>query len=206
MPPANYNISVTWDGVQSASFPVFINMPYANYTVNTGQYCTAFDHCDCNSTGFYPGLGYTGYVTLNNVYTEDLFNNYITRIGTNETLFNQLWLGSGGWTSPPISNPAQSNWTTGRWNSDYTFPDYFWICTSAPYNFSPEPTYSGTGGTRVFSQTQNYWIGSTTNGSGLCTQASAVDLYTNHGAQSNIQAPAYPATVCANRTTLNTQP
>jgi hypothetical protein len=48
----------------------------------------------------------------------------------------------------------------------------------------------------VFSETQNYYIGSTTtNGSGLCTQASAANLYTNYGAQSNIQPPAYPATV-----------
>lgn len=204
-PPANYNISVTVtrDGVKSAPFPIFINIPYANYVVNTGQYCSAFDKCDCNAAGFYSG--YTGYVTLNNVYTEDLFGNYLTRISTNETLFNQLWLGTGGWTSS-LGNPKQSNWSSAQWNSGYSFPDYYSFCTSTPSSFTPPPTYSGSGGTEFFTETQNYWIESTTNGWGLCTQASAADLYTNHGAQSNVQPPAYPAAVCANRTNLNTAP
>jgi len=180
-------------------------MPYANYVVNKGQWCSSPGSCDCNAANFYPGQNLTGYVTLWNVYTEDLFGNYLTQVGTNEVLFNQLFLGTGGWTSPPFSNPAQSTWATTEWNSNYTFPDYYWICWSGP--LYPPLTSSGSGGPEVFSETQNYYIGnSTTNGYGLCTQANAVELYTNNGSQSNTQPPAYPATVCANRTTLNTKP
>jgi hypothetical protein len=203
LPPPTYNISVvvTWDGVKSASFPIFINMPYANHAADEGQYCSA-GSCDCNA--FYPGKGYTGYITLYNVQTEDLFSNYLTAVGTNEVLFNQLWLGTGGWTG---TNPAQSKWTTAQWNSQYTFPDWYWICTSNPSSLSPPPTSSGSGGAAVFTETQDYYIGSsTTTGSGLCTQANAVTLSTNNGAQSNTQPPAYPATVCANRTPLNKAP
>jgi hypothetical protein len=205
LPPPTYNISVveTWDGVKSASFLIFINMPYSNNAVNEGQYCDPPGTCDCNAGGAYPGD--TGYVTLNNVYTEDLFGNYITKTNTNEVLFNQLYLGTGNWTSA-LGNPGQGNWPPARWNSQITFPDYYYICTSNPSYLSPPPTSSGSGGTEVFSETQNYYIGSTTNGQGLCTQASAADLYTNHGEQSNIRPPAYPATVCANRTPLNSKP
>lgn len=209
LPPGNYNISVvvTWDGVQSAPFPIFINMPYSNLAVNQGQWCSSPGICDCNASNFYPGRGYTGYVTLYNVYTEDLFGNYLTQVGTNEVLFNQLYLGTGGWTDPPLGNPSQSTWPANRWNSNYTFGDYYSICTSNPGSLFPPPTSYGCCGAEVFSETQNYYIGnSTTNGAGLCTQASAVELNTNNGVQSNVQPPAYPATICANRTPLNSKP
>jgi hypothetical protein len=162
--PPNYNISVivTWDGVSSAPFKVFSNMPYANYTVNQGQYCSSPGQCDCNAQGFYPGQ--TGYVTLINVYTQDLFGNFLTPVGTNEVLFHQLYLGTGGWTSS-LGNPSQSKWATSAWNSQYTFPDYFWICSSKPSSLSPPPTSYGSGGTKIFSETQNYYIRSAaTNG------------------------------------------
>jgi hypothetical protein len=57
LPPPTYNISVTvtWDGVKSASFPMFINMPYSNNAADEGQYCSG-GSCDCNA--FYPGKGY----------------------------------------------------------------------------------------------------------------------------------------------------
>jgi hypothetical protein len=161
--------------------------------------------CDCNAANFFAGE--TGYVTLFNVYTEDLFGNYLTQVGTNEVLFNQLYLGTGGWTNPPIGNPSQSTLTTTKWNSQYTFPDYYWICSSNPSSLTPPPTSSRCCGAEVFSETQNYYIGnSTTNGDGLCTQANAVELNTNNGAQSNTQPPAYPEAVCANKTALNGKP
>jgi hypothetical protein len=91
----------------------------------------------------------------------------------------------------PLGNPPQSTWATTSWNSQYTFPDYYSICTSNPSSLSPPPTSSGCCGAEVFSETQNYYIGnSTTNGDGLCTQANAVQLNTNNGAQSNTQPPA----------------
>jgi hypothetical protein len=130
----------------------------------------------------------------------------MTAVGTNEVLFNQLYLGTGGWTSA-LGNPAQSKWTTALWNSQYTFPDWYWICGPSPPSVSPPQTSSGSGGAAVFTETQNYFIGSSaTNGRGLCTQANAVTLNTNNGAQSNTQPPAYPATVCANKTPLNRAP
>jgi hypothetical protein len=98
-------VVVTWDGVKSAPFTVFINMPYSNYVVNKGRWCSSAGSCDCNAANFYPGRGYTGYVTLFDVYTEDLFGNYLTQVGTNEVLFNQLYLGTGGWTSPLSATP-----------------------------------------------------------------------------------------------------
>ena len=205
LPPPTYNVwvVVTWDGVKSAPFTMFINMPYANNSVNKGQYCSPPGSCDCNAAGFKPGQ--TGYVTLYDVYTLDLFSNDISQIGTNEVLFNQLWLGTGNWTAAN-GNPSQASWLPGDWNSQNTFPDFYWICTLDPSYLTPPPTSYGSGGTAVFSETQNYYIGSTTNGDGLCTQAAAVTLYTNHGAASNVQPPAYPATVCANRTPLNQKP
>jgi hypothetical protein len=77
LPPPTYNISVfvTWDGVKSAAFTMFINMPYSNNAVNEGQYCSPAGSCDCNAEGVFPGEDFTGYATLNNVYTEDLFGN-----------------------------------------------------------------------------------------------------------------------------------
>jgi hypothetical protein len=106
LPPPTYNISVfvTWDGVKSASFQMFINMPYANQVVNEGQYCAAFDQCDCNA--FFPGQGYTGFETLNNVYTEDLFTNYMAQTDTNEVLFNQIFLDAPGWDGAPLPDNA----------------------------------------------------------------------------------------------------
>jgi hypothetical protein len=167
-----------------------------------GQYCTAFDQCDCNAEGWFPGD--TGYVTLNNVYTEDLFGNYITKTNTNEVLFDQIFLNAPGWNK--VKDPGQASWTPATWNSANTFPDYYSFCTNAPTAFSPPPTSSGSGGALVFTETQNYYIGGLPVGTGLCTQASAANLYTNHGAQSNIQPPAYPATLCASRAVLNTAP
>jgi len=56
-PPPVYNITVTvtWDGVASAPFPVFINVPYSNTVVNAGQFCNS-NGCDCNAN--WPGRGY----------------------------------------------------------------------------------------------------------------------------------------------------
>jgi hypothetical protein len=181
LPPPTYNISVfvTWDGVKSAAFPMFINMPYANQAVNEGQYCSGFNECDCNAENF-PGSGYTGFVTLNNVYTKDLFGNYLTKVDANEVLFNQIWLDAPGWDGAP--NPLNAYWTPASWNGANTFPDYYSFCTDLPSSYDPEPTSSGSGGTLVFTETQNYYIGNATVGDGLCTQASVANLYTNHGA------------------------
>jgi len=56
LPPANWNVTVTvtWDEVQSVPFRVFINMPYANVTVNTGHYCSG-GQCDRNAPHFFAG-------------------------------------------------------------------------------------------------------------------------------------------------------
>ena len=206
-PPPIYNIqvTVTWDGQLSAPYPVFVNIPYSNTVVNKGQYCTAFNVCDCNAIG---NTGYTGYVTLNYVYVRDLFANALTEIDSNESLFNQQLLGTGNWTSQYFPNPKQSSWEASQWLNSYYFGDYFSICSTNPAFFTPEPTYSGSGGPPVFSETQDYmdWRSLNRNHVGVCTQGASVSLNTNNGDQSNAHIPGYPGTICTNKTTYNTKP
>jgi len=184
-PPADYNITVTatWDDLVSNDVQVFNNIPYYNYVVNEGQYCSSPGVCNCNSSNFYPGQGRTGYVTLIDVYARDLFGNTLVQIPANETLKDQLYLGSGGWTSA-LGNPKPGAWPITAWNSDISFPDYYFVCSPNPSSFTPPPTSYGTGGViAVFTETQNYWSGSAANGSGVCTRVNYVQLYTDHGVQ-----------------------
>lgn len=192
-PPPDYNISVTvtWDGVASLPWPVFINTPYSNTVVDEGEYCSSPGVCNCNA-GFKPGQ--TGYVTLLDVYVRDLFGNALVQIPANETLKNPLYLGSGGWTSS-LGVPAQWQWPLDLWNSEYSFPDYYWICSPNAGSLVPPLTDYGTSGVAaVITLTQNYWVGITTNGYGVCTQVDYIQLYTDHGVQDGAVAPGYPGT------------
>jgi len=206
-PPPVYNVTVTvtWDGMASAPFPVFINVPYSMNVVNMGQYCTAAG-CDCDAVPNTYGL--TGYITLNDVQMLDLFGWGNLPIPVNETLENQLFLGTGSWSVPPLNYPAAGYWTAAQWTSAGTssyFSDFFEVCIGGTLP-TPPPTSSGTGGTSVFTETQKYWVGTTAPWTGVCTQADIVTLYTNHGAQSGAQTPGFPATVCKQGNFLNTKP
>jgi hypothetical protein len=199
-PPADYNISVTatWDGdLASNPVSVFINTPYSNTVVNEGQYCSSPGVCNCAALG---KTGQTGYATLLDVYARDLFANALVQIPANETLHGQLWLNSGGWTSA-LGNPTAGTWPITKWNSEYSFPDYYFICSPNPSSLTPPPTSYGTNGVvTVFTETQDYWIGSTTNGSGVCTQVDFAALYADHGIQGGAEIPGYPGTSECNST------
>ena len=190
-PVYNVTITATWDGEQSPPVYLLVNIPYSNTVVNEGQYCSSPGVCNCNA-GFKPGQ--TGYVTLLDVYVRDLFGNALVQIPANETLKDPLYLGTGGWTSS-LGVPTQGKWPLNLWNSEYSFPDYYWICSPNPGSLTPPLTNYGTSGViAVFTETQNYWIGSTTNGSGVCTQVDYSQLYTDHGVQGGAEIPGYPAT------------
>lgn len=197
----NYNIqvTVTWDGMVSAPFPVFNNVPYSNTVVNAGQFCNS-NGCDCDA--IYPGQNDSGYTTLNQVYVRDLFGNVLTPINLHETLENIKY--TNGWANPPVRPPTATSWIPSYWTG-YWFPDYFGVCLPPGTQSTPPVTGSGSGGTAGLNLTQKYWIGTTSPGFGLgiCTQANVSTLYTNNGAESDIQIPGFPSTICNMGQTLN---
>lgn len=104
----NYNIqvTVTWDGMVSAPYLVFNNVPYSNTVVNAGQFCNA-NGCDCNANN--PGAGLQGFNTLNQVYVRDLFGNALTPIVLHEIALQRIFKGAA---SPGTIHVSHS-WSRG---------------------------------------------------------------------------------------------
>jgi hypothetical protein len=114
-----------------------------------------------------------------------------------ESLEKQMWFGT--YISFPLATP--SNLPIANWNADNTFSDYFSACDNSATNnaMSPPLTSSGnTGTTAIYNSTQKYWVGTTTNTPfvGACVQRNVPNLFTDHGAMTNILVPGIPATIC----------
>jgi hypothetical protein len=224
LPPSQWSIhvTVTYDGIASDPFPVYINTPFSVTTNNMGQYCDASGACDCQATGFFPppppppppppsNSLYVGYVTLSQDRVFDILQNQLdVPIRLHETLENPQLLGGWQGTANPI--PIAGTWgPNGRngWNGDNrTFNDYFSVCSNDTSNLSPPPTFSGQGtSTPVFNVTQKFWIGSvvtlTNPFNGACVQRALLTLFDDHGTSTNEQVPGIPATICSPGNVVN---
>lgn len=191
------HVTVTYNGKASSPFPIFINTPYSMTTSNGGGYCNG-SGCDC------PAFGYTGYIGYINTVghgVADLNGNIMTPIVLNESLEKQQWLDS---TYSGAAFPSASTWTPGQWNGNNTFTDYFWICAPSAGSLNPPPaSYSATGGTVIFNETQKFWVGSGSHFQGTCVERGIVTLYNNHGALTTNYTPITNPADCAQGTTLN---
>ena len=197
--PSSYNIHITavYDGVSSAGFPVYLNTPFA-MTTSASQYCSG-GVCSCDA--FFPREGDHGYITLNVSSVQDILGETLVPIRLNESLENQHFV-AAGWVGSGF--PVAGKWTpaggsgAAPWQSNNTFNDYFYICTTNTTRTPPITSY-GSGTTAIFTETQKFWIGTTTAFSGVCAQRGLVTLYTDHGGNSSVIVPGIPSGTICNR-------
>ena len=181
-------------------FPVFINTPYTLSTSTPGEY---FKNglTGCPALNYPPP--YYGYASAVTHSVSDLIGNTLTPIDTAESLENRHWLyPSYSGAALPNPNPWPATGPNAAWTGN-TFVDVLWICISGT---SPSPqitSYSPSGGTELFNETQKLWVGTTTPFSGACVQRGVVKLYTNHGAITDYITPIVNRNDCNPGTTIN---
>jgi hypothetical protein len=191
------HVTVTYDGTPSSPFPVFINTPF---TMTTSTDVASYT---CQQINGPPPQGSTGWEGYGNVVAHgiaDLVGQTLIPINVKESLEKQTWYPAsyqGG------SNPAATPWLWNQWIGN-TFDDLFSICAATPNNLNPHPTsYNPSGGTRLFDETQKFWIGTTTDFTGVCVQRGVVTLYTNHGRLSPYYTPILNKADCNRGIVLN---
>jgi len=186
----NIHIYVTENGVQSAPFPVYINTPFSFAITSSGQYCNSNGDCDCKAAGL---NGYTGYITASYDQGYDILGNALVPIDFHETIENQQFV-APGWKGK-VGSPTASGWAATQWQPGNLWIDFYTLCGTGVLN--PPATSSGNGTTAGFTETQKFWIGTTTtNFTGSCIDRNATTFYTDHGASSNLQTPGIPASIC----------
>ncbi len=205
-PPEQWavHVTVTYDGIASDPFPVYINTPYSDQTVNMGRYCSDTGKCDCNAQGFFSGQA--GYVTVSQNLPLDILSFVLNPIRIHETLENRVVV--AGWQGAPA--PIPGTWSAGvasQWVHDsdqnvWRFNDFLYVCTSQPGSLTPPPTASNSGNSiPAMTQTQKFWVGTSGGGqnpfTGVCIQRALLTLYDDHGNSSNQQTPGIPATICS---------
>lgn len=179
------NIWVTVDGVQSANFPVYINTPWTqSHTGPTASTtCTAL-------FGLGTPNGWVGQVT--NSLT-DLAGNQVIPIDARETFENDKAL----YTGENWGVSSEASWPATDWSSN-SFVDTYAMC----WGGSPAPTpattsWNTSGTTAINSDTQKYWMGSTSRFQGECSQRHALTWYTDHAVLSSVTTPVTTQSTCA---------
>ena len=164
------HVTVTSDGISSSPFPVFINTPF---TMSTSAGVTY----TCQQLG-HPA-NYIGYGNVLRHSIADITGYTLTPIDVKESLEKQQFFfqtyGNG------VNPPAQSSWPWAIW-SGYGIDDLLKLCAPSQNALVPQPTsYNPLGGSKVFDETQKFWIGTLTNFTGVCVQRSVINIYNNHG-------------------------
>jgi len=195
---SDINVWATVDGVQTANLPIYINTPYSvsnGGAVNQASSPTV----SCVARGY--SVGYTTIVT--NTITDRTGVIALTKIDLNETLEHQIDAPGGNWPFPtagawPVSSVA---WTT---NTNYI--DYLAICATGTEGYSPAlANYNTSTTTLGFSETQKFWIGSTSAYTGECAQINDTQLNTSYPVQTQQTTPGSTPTqqaACAVNTTI----
>ena len=182
-------MTVTYNGVQSDPFPVFINTPFT--LVHGGPY--NFSTCTA--------AGYTepGFVEAAGVSVADLIGQTLVPIDTNETLENFVNVNGSDWFTPP---PTASSWTplNGDWSGN-SFTDAILVC-GLGFHPSPQP-YNPNGTTVEANVTQKFWIGTATHFQGVCVQRDIITEYRDHGAYGTLSTPIVNKADCNQGTVIN---
>ncbi len=184
------HITVSLDGFNSDPFPIYIDTPYGMTTSIAGDSCSSISRPD------------PGYVTDVSHGIYDLIGYTLVPITTNESLEKiQLINGYSSNNSNWNLNIAQGVWDPGDWITvPSKFIDNLWACGS----LTPTPqSYNESGTNAVVNETQKFWVGSSSQFSGTCTQRGVVTLFTDHGAVTPYYTPITNQGDCAQGTVLN---
>ena len=192
------HITVTYNGVNSKPFPVFINTPYTMTTSPAQNYCQN-GVCGCPLFGYSSDFGYISVVTHG---VAGIDGTIMSPIRLNESLEHQQWL-TGNWASQG-GYPTPSNWTAGQWNAGTnTFSDYLWICSDNATVTPPVSSYNPNGTTMLLNETQKFWVGSASQFNGSCVEKGIVSLYTDHGTLTSYETPIVNKSDCNQGNTIN---
>jgi len=192
------HVTVNYDGIPSAAFPVMIRTPYSMTTSTPGQYC-AGGLCGCPSQ--YPSdwVGFANFVSHG---IADQMGKTLGPITTHESLEKAEWLNASYSVFP---NPEEGTWTTNIWTGN-AFPDVFALCAAPAAATALDPplaSYNPSGTAAVFNETQKFWVGSSTDFQGVCVQRGVVTFYTDHGAISSYSTPITNTADCSRGVVLN---
>jgi hypothetical protein len=180
------NVRVTVDGIQSAAFPVYINTPWTQSHTGPSSPAT----CSAIFGLGYPN-GWVGRVT--NTVT-DLAGNQIVPIDARETFENDKSLYTNEDWGPPSS---EAKWPATDWVNN-AFLDTYALCWGgSPAPTPPTVSWSTNGTTAINSDTQKYWLGSTTRFSGECTQRQWITWYTDHIVLTSVATQISDQSLCA---------
>ena len=143
------------------------------------------NYANCPALGY--GASSIGYSTLVTHGVADMLGTTLTPIDLNETLEKQQCL-AGNWAAN-VAPPPATGWPVALWSGDI-INDYLTACASGTTSLNPRPaSYNASGTTKVFDETQKFWIGTQTHFAGVFVQRGIVTLYTDHGTVNSYTTP-----------------
>lgn len=126
-----------------------------------------------------PQTGTAGYISYIPYDIISFFGVQITHIGVNETFGSRTDVYQGNnWPSPTAG---------GYTSADGSFADH--ACQTQPSGTPPSYPPGSPQSSLVFQMSQNWYVGSSTSGSGLIVQEDELEYYQTHGDHTGILSP-----------------